>query len=175
MAEQTASSSSLNELRAQLTARWAAMAPRERRMVTVMAWLAGITLLFLVGVRPAWKTLQQTPMQLREVNAVLEDMQRQAAEVKTLRQMPVVPPAQAEAALRSATERLGEGAKIRLLPDRAVVTLTKVAGADLAQWLADVRASARARPVEANFAQVEPGVYSGTISVVLPGASSAGR
>ncbi|HIV69565.1 MAG TPA: type II secretion system protein M [Candidatus Aquabacterium excrementipullorum] len=172
MAEQTAS---LNEMRAQLTARWAAMAPRERRMVTVMAWLLGITLVFLLGVRPAWKTLQQTPVQLREVNAVLEDMQRQANEVKTLRQMPVVPPAQAEAALRSATERLGESGKLRLQPDRAVVTFTKVAGADLAQWLAEVRSSARARPVEANFAQVEPGVYSGTISVVLPGLAPVGR
>lgn len=175
MAEQTANASPLNDLRAQLKGRWAAMAPRERRMVTVMAWLLGITLLFLLGVRPAWKTLQQAPVQLREVNAVLEDMQRQATEVKTLRQMPVVPPAQAEAALRSATERLGDGAKIRMQPDRAVVTLTKVAGADLAQWLADVRANARARPVEANFAQVEPGVYSGTISVVLPGVAPAGR
>ena len=175
MAEQTATASSLNDLRAQLKARWAAMAPRERRMLTVMAWLLGITLVLLLGVRPAWKTLQQTPVQLREVNAVLEDMQRQAAEVKTLRQMPVVPPAQAEAALRSATERLGEGAKIRVLPDRTVVTLTKVAGADLAQWLAEARANARARPVEANFAQIEPGVYSGTISVVLPGAAPTGR
>lgn len=174
MAEQTASSP-LQGLRAQLTARWAAMAPRERQLVTVMAWLAAITLLFLIGVRPAWKTLQQTPVQLREVNAVLEDMQRQAAEVKALRQAPVVPPAQAEAALRSATERLGEGAKIRMLPDRATVTLTKVGGADLAQWLADVRANARARAVEANFAQVEPGVYSGTVSVVLPGVAPVGR
>lgn len=175
MAEQSATASSFNDLRAQLKMRWAAMAPRERRMISVMAWLLGITLVFLLGVRPAWKTLQQTPVQLREVNAVLEDMQRQAAEVKTLRQMPVVPPSQAEAALRSATERLGEGAKIRVLPDRAVVTLTKVAGADLAQWLAEVRANARARPVEANFAQVEPGVYSGSISVVLPGAAPTGR
>lgn len=175
MAEQSATASSLNDLRAQLKMRWAAMAPRERSMITVMAWLLGVTLVFLLGVRPAWKTLQQTPVQLREVNAVLEDMQRQAAEVKTLRQMPVVPPSQAEAALRSATERLGEGAKIRILPDRSVVTLTKVAGTDLAQWLAEVRANARARPVEANFAQVEPGVYSGTISVVLPGAAPTGR
>lgn len=174
MAEQSASSS-LNELRAQWSARWAAMAPRERRMVTVVAWLAGITLVFLVGVRPAWKTLQQTPAQLREVDAVLEDMRRQAAEVKALRQMPVVPPAQAEAALRSATERLGDSARLRMQPDRAVITFNKVAGADLVQWLGEVRSSARARPVEANFAQVEPGVYSGTISVVLPGAAPSPR
>jgi general secretion pathway protein M len=170
MADKTASSS-FKELRAQLTARWLAMAPRERQMVTVMAWLAGLTLLFLVGVRPALKTLQQAPDQLRQVDAVLEDMRRQAAEAKTLRQMPVVPPSQAEAALRSATERLGEAARLRMQPDRAVVTLNKVAGADLVQWLGEVRTSARARPIEANFAQVEPGVYSGTVAVVLPGAA----
>jgi hypothetical protein len=29
--------------------------------------------------------------------------------------------------------------------------------------------------VEANFAQVEPGVYSGTVSVVLPGVAPVGR
>ncbi len=92
-----------------------------------------------------------------------------------LRQMPAVPTSQAEAALQTATERLGEGARLRLQPDRAVVLLTRVPGARLVAWLAEVRAGARARPIEANIAQVEPGVYSGSISVVLTGAPAASR
>lgn len=163
-AEQTAS---LNALREQIGARWQTLAPRERRLVTAAAWLLGLTLVFMLGVRPAWKTLQQAPGQMREVDALLDDMNRQAAEVKLLRQLPPVPPAQAEASLRSATERLGAGASLRMQPDRVLVTLSKVPGPALAEWLREVRASARARAIEANVAQSEPGLYSGSVTLVL--------
>ena len=71
-AEQTSSTSQLQDALAQVRARWAALAPRERQMITVMGWLLGLTLLFLIGVRPAWKTLQQAPAQLREVSERIE-------------------------------------------------------------------------------------------------------
>lgn len=171
----SAQMASIQAARSELQAKWQAMAPRERQLVTVMAWLLGLVLLVMVGVRPALKTLKDTPAQLREVNATLDDMRRQADEVKALRQMPPVPPAQAEAMLRSATERLGEGARLMMQADRAVVTLNKVSGARVAEWLTEVRSGARARPLEGNFVQTEPGIYSGTITLALSGAAAPGR
>ncbi|MGE5452904.1 MAG: type II secretion system protein GspM [Acidobacteriota bacterium] len=154
--------------------RWAAMPARERQLVTVAAWLAGAVLLVMLGIRPAWKTLQETPRQLNELNAQLEAMRSQAAEVQSLRQRPPVPPVQVEAALRAATERLGQSGRLMIQGDRATLTANAVSGEALAMWLDEIRAAARAKPVEANLSQTEPGRYSGTVILAL-GPGSEGR
>lgn len=167
--------SSLQALRQEWLARWAAMAPRERRMALWAAWLAGVTLLVLVGIRPAWRTVSEAPAQLREVDAQLDQMRRLADEAQALRQRPPVPPAQAEAALKSATDRLGAGARLALQGDRATLTLTKVSGDALASWLEEARGAARAKPLEAGLMQVELGQYSGNIVLALGPGSGGGR
>jgi len=167
------SGGALNEALADIKTRWLALAPRERQLVTVMGWLTVLTLVIMVGIRPAWRSLQQTPVQLKEVDGVLDDMRRQADESRQLRQLPKVPAAQAEAALYSATQRLGSGATLRVQADRATVTLVKVRGPLLAEWLQEVRASARARAQEANLIQVVPGAYSGSITLGLPLAANS--
>lgn len=167
--------SDMNDSLSEIKAKWAALAPRERQLVTVMAWLALLTLVVMVGIRPAWRTLQQTPVQLKEVNDVLDDMRRQADEVRQLRQLPKVPAAQAESALYSATQRLGDVAKLRMQADRATVNFVKVPGPQLSEWLQEVRTSARARALEANLIQVVPGAYSGSVTLVLPSAAPQPR
>ncbi len=168
-------SSSLQDTLQDLRKRWAAMAPRERQLATAAAWLLGLTLLVMVGVRPAWKTLSQTPAQLREADAQLDQMRKLADEASQLKARPPVPPTQAEAALKSATERLGTGAALAIQGDRATLTLTKVSGDALAAWLEDARGSARVKPLEAALIQIEPGVYSGNLVVALAPGVGAGR
>ncbi|MCH8179002.1 MAG: type II secretion system protein M [Proteobacteria bacterium] len=162
----------LQSLRDAWQSRWAAMAPRERRLLAAAAWLAGLTLVVMVGIRPAWRTLQQTPAQLREVDAQVDQMRRLADESAALRQRPPVPPAQAEAALKAATDRLGDGARLVLQPDRANLTLTDVSGDALASWLEEARVGARVRPLEAQLQQTRPGRYSGTLVLALASASA---
>lgn len=169
------SSNPLQVFREQWQTRWASMAPNERRLATAAAWLAALTFLVLVGIRPAWKTLSVTPAQLREVDAQLDEMKRLADETQALRQRPPVPPAQSEAALKSATDRLGAAGRLTLQGDRATLTLTKVPGDALASWLEEARGAARVKPLEAGLMQVEPGVYSGTIVVALGLGSGGGR
>lgn len=168
-------SSSLQASLQDLRKRWQAMAPRERQLATVAAWLLGLTLLVLVGVRPAWKTLNQTPQQLREADAQLDQMRRLADEARALKARPPVPPAQAEAALNAATQRLGAAATLVMQGDRATLTLTKVNGEDLAAWLDEARGAARVKPLEAGLMQVNPGVYSGNIVVGLGPGVGGGR
>jgi general secretion pathway protein M len=167
--------SAMSDATSELRAKWLALAPRERQLIVAMAWLAGLVLLVLVGIRPAWRSLQQTPDQIKQVDTVLDDMRRQADEVRQLRQLPTIPAAQAEAALYAATQRLGSGAQLRVQADRATVTLVKVSGAGLAAWLEEARTSARARPAEANLIQVVPGAYSGSVTLVLAVASPSSR
>jgi general secretion pathway protein M len=167
----SSSNNALQALRQEWQTRWTAMAPRERQLATAAFWLALLTVLVMVGVRPALKTLRETPAQLQEVDAQLDDMKRLAEESQALRQRPPVPPAQAQAALKSATDRLGPAGRLTVQGDRATLTLTKVPGDALASWLEDARSAARVKPVEAGLMQVEPGVYSGHIVVTLgPGA-----
>jgi general secretion pathway protein M len=171
----SAAAESIQSLRQAWQAKWATMAPRERQIATVAGWLILLTIVVLVAVRPAWRVVSQSPAEIREVDAQLDDMRRLADEAQALRQRPPVPPAQSEAALKSATERLGPGARLQMLGDRATLNLTKVAGEALATWLEEARGAARVKPIEAGLMQVQPGVYSGTITVMLPPGSGGGR
>jgi general secretion pathway protein M len=155
--------SSIQALRQELQTRWAAMAPRERQMAQVAAALMLLVVIVMVFIRPAWKSVQQTPVQLRDVSVQVGRMRSLADEAQALRQQPPVPAAQAEAALKAATERLGPSARMSMQGDRASVEFNKVLGASLADWLAEVRGAARVRPLEANLTQSEPGHYSGTM------------
>ncbi|HYR26158.1 MAG TPA: type II secretion system protein GspM [Aquabacterium sp.] len=152
--------------------RLAGLAPRERRLVTAAIWLAALALLVMVAIRPAWRTLRETPPQLRELEGQLDQMRRLAEETRVLRQRPPVPPVQAEAALKAATDRLGAGARLTVQGDRATLVLNGVAGEALASWLDEVRAGARARPLEANLQQSAVGVYNGSVTLALgPGST----
>ena len=160
--------SSVAEFKQQWLARWRTMAPRERQLVLAAAWLTALVLLVMLAIRPAVKTLRETPAQLAEVNAQLDEMNRFAAEAVALKQLPPVPPAQAKAALEASIDRLGDGAKLSSQGDRITVVLKSVSGGDLLDWLTEVRSSARVRPLEADLEEVEPGVYNGSIALALP-------
>lgn len=168
----TQPSQQLQALRDAWQAKWSAMAPRERRMATIAGWLLLLAVVVLVGIRPAWRTLSITPAQLKEVDAQLDQMRRLADEAQLLRQRPPVPPAQAEAALRSASDRLGPAATLSLQGDRATLALRDVPGESLATWLDEVRTAARARPLEANLQQTQAGRYNGSVVLSLSTAQA---
>ena len=99
-----------------------------------------------------------------------QQMQLAAIESETLRAASPVTPAQANEALRAATERLGSKAKLLIQGDRATITFTGLAFEDLRAWVGEARSGARARPVEAQLLKAASG-YSGSISVVLASAA----
>lgn len=148
---------------------WAARQPRERVAVAVAAGVLGLYLLWALALQPAWRTMREAPRQIDELDTQLQAMQALAADVRELRAAPPVPRAQASAALKAATERLGSKGRLIEQGDRAVLTMDAVSAEDLRGWLSDVRASARARAVEANLTRGEQGL-SGTLIVALPGA-----
>jgi general secretion pathway protein M len=123
---------------------------------------------FAAAVQPAWRTLRQAPAQLEALDNELQAMQRLAAEARELRATPPVNAEQSAAALKAASDRLGDKARLSLQGDRAVLTLNGAGTAQLRDWLAEVRSGARARPVEATLSRGNSG-YSGTIVVALEG------
>lgn len=151
-----------------LQAAWAARQPRERQMLLLAAAVLGLYLLWAVALQPALRTLRTAPATLDTLDLQLQGMQRQAADVRELRAAPPVSRAQASAGLKAATERLGAKAQLSEQGDRAVLTLDGASGEQLRGWLAEVRASARARAVDVNLTRAEQGL-SGTVIVALPG------
>lgn len=151
---------------APLRARWAKLAARERQWVAAAVLLVGVAIVWMFAVQPAWRTLSEAPTQIAALDAQLQQMQRLAAETRDLRNLPAVPAAQAEAALRAATERLGANARLSLQGERATLTLNGVPGEALAAWLGEVRSAARARPDEAKLSRGGTG-YNGSITLSL--------
>lgn len=154
---------------APLQAWWRALPGRERRGLLLAAAVLLAALLWLLALQPALQTLRNAPAALDAADLQLQAMQRLASEAVELRATPPVHPEQAAAALKAATERLGDKARLSLQGERAVLTLNGVGPGALRGWLAEARSGARARPVEASLMNAAAG-YSGTLVVALGGA-----
>ena len=164
----TSSSPGLASLREQANAWWAARLPRERQALTAVAVVLILFFVWSVFVAPALRTLREAPAQLDRLDAQLQQMQRLAAESATLRSVAPVSNAQASLALKAASDRLGDRARLTLQGDRASLALTGVDTVALLAWLQEARSGARARPVEAQL-QRGPQGFSGSVVVSLGG------
>lgn len=153
-----------------LQGRWSALPPRERRLLALGAAVLGAYLLWALAIAPAWRTLGQAPAQLDAQQRQLQQMQLLARETQALRSAVPVPLDQAQAALGAATERLGPPNKLSLQGDRALLRFKGLSGAQLAAWLAEARAGARARVVEASLTMSGAGAYDGSLTLALGGS-----
>ena len=158
--------SAITDTREQLQARYAKLGARERQMVIAIAALLAFLLVWLVLVRPAWKTLDEAPALRAQADAQLLQMQAISNEAKQLRALPPVPQTVAEQVLKAATEELGGKAKLAVQGDRATLSVTGINGEDLRKWLIQARGGARARPVEATLVRAGDG-YNGTLVVTI--------
>ncbi len=167
---QPGAASGLVSLRQQARVYWRSRAPRERQLLA----LAFVAVLLFAGwsvlVQPAWRTVRSAPAQLDQLDHQVQQMQAAAAEVQALRAVPAVAPPQAALALKAATERLGDKARLSLQGDRAILTLSGIGPEALRGWLNEARSGARARPIEAQLMRAAQG-YSGTITVSFGGAT----
>ena len=64
--------------------------------------------------------------------------------------------------MRASSDRLGGKARLTLQGDRAVFTFNGVSNTQLREWLAEVRAGARARPIEAQLSRGAQG-FNGSV------------
>ena len=157
-------------LRAQARAFWRARAPRERLVLGSAMLAIGTAIVWLIAVQPALRSVREAPLQLDQLDAQLHQMQRLALESKSLRDPVQIPPGQAETALRAATERLGDAARLTVQGDRATLTMTGVQGSALRAWLGEARSAAHARAIDVQLLR-NPQGYAGSV-IVSFGAGS---
>ena len=158
--------SAINDTRDQLRARYAKLDARERQMVLAIGGLLAFLLVWLLLVRPAWKTLDDAPALRAQADAQLLQMQAISNEARQLRALPPVPQSVAEQVLKAATDELGGKAKLSVQNDRAILSLTGANGEDIRKWLIQARGGARARPIEATLTRAGDG-YNGTLVVAI--------
>jgi len=158
--------SAITDTREQLQARYAKLDARERQMVIVIGGALAFLLVWMIFVRPAWKTLDDAPALRATADAQLLQMQAISNEAKQLRALPPVPQSVAEQVLKAATDELGGKAKLSVQNDRAILSLTGANGEDIRKWLIQARGGARARPIEATLTRAGDG-YNGTLVVAI--------
>jgi general secretion pathway protein M len=153
-----------------LRARWRALGARDRRLAWLALAVLGAFLLWTLAIQPAWRTLRDAPAQRDALDLQLQEMRTLAAEAQQLRNASRLSTEQSAAALRAASERLGNKGRLSLQGDRAVLTLNGVSSPQLREWLTEARAGARARPVEAQLSRGAQG-FNGSIVLSLGGGS----
>lgn len=147
---------------------WLGLSTRERQAARLAVAAVLLLAAWLLLVQPAWRTVREAPAEIDRLDLQLQQIQTTAAEVRSLRAIAPVSSTQAAAALKAATDRLGERARLSIQGERATLTFTAISSDDLGSWLNEVRSAARARPVEASLSRAPRG-YNGTLSVALGG------
>jgi general secretion pathway protein M len=131
-----------------LQQRWNEANARERLFIIVMGLVLCLAAVFVLLVRPAWRTVQTAPAALRALDAKVLSMRAQSA---YLRSAPTAISATAPAAaspLQSAEQLKGSGATVTIARDTssaatATLNLTSIEGARLAAWLATPEVSSQ--------------------------------
>lgn len=161
-----------------LRAHWASLAPREQTLVLAAAAIVSLALLWWLLLAPALAQLRASPQRHAAIDAQLQQMQTLQAEAMHLKDAPRTQGDEALRALQgSLAQQLGQAAQMQTLGDRSTITLKAVPAEALAQWLAQVRGSARAVPLEARLVRSQAGagttatgptLWDGTLVLALP-------
>ena len=156
-----------------LQTRWAALAAREQRGLSVAALVVVLAIFWGLLVAPALRTLKSLEPQRAALATELEHMQALQLRATQLQAKPALIPKDALKTLQAAATALGKNATLQVLGEQATLSLKQVSAPDLAQWLAPQSASGLS-PVEAHL-QRDAGsaspMWSGTLVFQLPPAA----
>lgn len=150
-----------------LQGRWNSVSPREQRLVlAALALLLG-SLLWWVGLAPALAILRAAPAQHQLLDTQMQQMQQLQQQAQTLKVQPRLTSNEARRLLQASVKSLGAAAQLTVVGERATVTFKSVSADALAQWLSQVRVTARMVPGEARLARNAAGTWDGTLVLTL--------
>ncbi|WP_353233976.1 type II secretion system protein GspM [Diaphorobacter ruginosibacter] len=161
-----------------LRQRWNVLGAREQILVMGAAIVVACALVWWVALAPALKTLRTAPEAHALLDAQLQRIRGLQQEALELQKAPRIQGDDAVRSLQSSLSKaLGDTAQVSIAADRATITLKGAAAAPLAQWLAQVRHTARAVPIQAKLtrhggargdAPTLPVRWDGTLIMSLP-------
>ena len=150
---------------------WAQSSAREKTLLRVGGALVAAALLWWVAINPALRTLRDTQVRGPALQAQMQTMLQLQARAQALQAQPKLPAADSKALLEAALPTLGTSARMTVNGERATVTLEGSSADALAQWLAQVRLNAHARPFEMHITQSQ-GLWSGRLVLQWASASA---
>lgn len=153
-----------------LQARFNTLALREQRLVSLVALLVGVALLWWLALAPALATLRAAPAQHAKLDAQIQQMQALRAQAQAMQAQPPMAPDEVRRQLEATAKQRLPGANLLVTGDRATLTLKAASSDALAQFLSQARANARVLPVESRLVKqpVEPPLWDGSLVLVLP-------
>jgi len=156
-------------------ARWQAFAPREQRALALAGALVLAALVWALLLAPAIRTLQKAQAQRIALDAQWDTMLRLQKQAQALQAQAAVSAPAAVSALQNSVAGWGAGAKLTVLGEQATLTLQRVSGDSLAQWLVQLGGVVRVQPAEVHLAMDAgpgPSTWSGTLRFDLPPAGA---
>jgi general secretion pathway protein M len=168
-------SSTLRELGASARARWSAISPRERSLVSVALAVVAVTVAWLVLLRPALRTEAQAPGRIRELRTELARARAQADELASLARQPAAPaaPAGLDSVLKQWLQQQGAQAQVTLLPQGPEIRLQGLPAGALAELARHARSDWGAQVRTAKLA-LQDSKLSGSIALQLSQPPSGG-
>ncbi|GAA4343180.1 hypothetical protein GCM10023144_45820 [Pigmentiphaga soli] len=138
--------------------RWARLAPRERLLLGVAGALAGLALVFLVLIEPAWTATRRLQAELPRLHTQAAAVDALVREARTLRRTPTgrMSAEETRQALVDSLRQAGiearvedAGPDVSQTPGALQVELDNVAAGALMQWLEAVPSQTRLKLAEA--------------------------
>lgn len=151
---------------------WIGLSRRERIATSVAAALVVLTLIFLVGIEPAWRTRVKLGADLPRLRAQAAELDQLAAEAKKLKlhTRTLESPEQTRAAL---TRFLGEkglsGAQMREEGERVIVSAKRIDAAAWLAWLKDTTNELPLRIAAARMSKVGTGMVDAEVTLAPAG------
>lgn len=151
---------------------WIGLSRRERIATSLAAALVVLTLIFLIGIEPAWRTRVKLGADLPRLRAQAAELDQLAAEAKKLKlhTRTLESPEQTRAAL---TRFLGEkglsGAQMREEGERVIVSAKRIDAAAWLAWLKDTTNELPLRVAAARMSKVGTGMVDAEVTLAPAG------
>ena len=152
---------------------WEARAPRERKVIAVLAGIVGV-LLYVALVQTAWRARAQLRHSVTALRAQASSLEQQAAELERLRVAPPVSASQTDLRTIVQTEADAAGLSRALVsidaldPNQVVVKFGAVSFADWHNWITALKT----QQVRLDACRIEamstPGLVSVTATLARP-------
>lgn len=153
---------------------WQQRSPRERLLLSVGAAVVGLGLIWGVGLAPALRTWQEAPARQAQLDQQTQQMRQLQAQALGLKKPQALSRSEAIQWLENHLSELGPQAKLNLQAEHMQISLQASPTDKLANWLAQAREQAHARPVQAQLKQVagpageNTVLWSGSLLLRLP-------
>jgi general secretion pathway protein M len=156
--------------------RWQVLPRRQQVLAAMAVGLLLGAMLWWVALAPALATLREAPRRHAALDAQLQQMRSLQGQAQALQTLPRVGRDDVQRALETTVQaQLGNAARLQWSGDGATLTLAGVRGEALAQWLAQARTDARARPTAARLSRNASGLWEGRLTLTLPPPDTGGR